>query len=84
MKKKFINFLKENYIYEAYCENLIYACGNGKREKTESQKNAIIEEFFRKTISRNYILSAFEWRSTVQGFNYWREKNEKWLQCLKN
>ena len=70
-KQLFIQFLKENNIYEQYMYNF------NKREESRNKaypKN----QFFSKVRREQYINYAFTWSITPEGWSYWNKFHEKW------
>lgn len=66
----FRTFLKENNALESYIHNI-------RRSKKESYF------FWHKKMDRSqFIISAFGWRDTSQGHDYWKRLHSKWLMCL--
>lgn len=70
-KQLFIKFLKDNDAYEQYVFNF------NKREKFRN-KACPKNQFFSKTEDKAYILCAFTWSRTIEGWSYWNKFHEKW------
>ena len=68
INEKFKNFLKENGVYELFCENLF-----------ESQQKGI-DEFLKEEDHYDFLIDAFnwdkcEWKTEI----YWDDLNDKWM-----
>lgn len=70
IKQEFFEFLKENNCYELFIENL--------------KKNG--EDFEKWIYYNNYmyfIIYAFQWIFTKQGYLFWNKIHNKWLKKIK-
>ena len=72
MEKKFIKFLAENKTYRQYMYNLAYVPGNSwtwadYRDTTEES---------------DWILSAFVFEDSPEGYDFWEELAIKWHKLL--
>jgi hypothetical protein len=68
----FINFLKENGIYKSYI--------------TEKFRFEVYNNIIHTSVCDNpkmYIMGAFIFFNTRQGWEFWRKMNEKWIQTLE-
>lgn len=79
----FINFLKENGIYKSYItEKFRFEVYNYNIIDTNVCDNNIIHT----SVCDNpkmYIMGAFIFFNTRQGWEFWRKMNEKWIQTLE-
>jgi hypothetical protein len=64
--KEFVNFLLANKCYESFLYNL-------QRRGYEN-----IEKLFKSTSAYNVISKAFDWDTTRQGQDYWRDLSHEW------
>ena len=71
-KQRFFKFLKENNAYEIYMLNL----------KKRKVKNSEIKSFFMNCYYKDVIAESFNWKGTPQGFDYWFQLNEKWVDAI--
>lgn len=67
----FFKWLKENDAYEAYKENFL---------KT---KEIGFPTFCERNPMFSFFTTAFTWRSTSEGFDYWREIEKEWITYLE-
>lgn len=72
MKKKFIEFLKENGIYERYKELL----------KAHYQGAYTLASYCKAVYPEQYFNGAFVWRQTDEGELYWVALDAKWRASL--
>ncbi len=76
-KRNFLKFLKQNHIYERFIFNFkkynIYF-------KRSEQMN--FSKFISTCLPSSYIDSAFSWRRTAEGFEYWNCINSEYMKEL--
>lgn len=80
MIRKFIRFLKSENAYAKYKINLF-------KPSVESDiKTAFLskDDILINRVCCSYICSAFSWRESKEGYNYWRDLAEKWCNKLSN
>jgi hypothetical protein len=69
----FINFLKNENIYEKFINNLL---NNNNQWKWNFSK-------YCKDIKKQYYLSSsFRWYKTEEGDKFWRDINDKWRNLI--
>ena len=73
IKQHFIKFLKDNNAYETFMFYL------------NSRKGYFLtpKKFFNNTFYEDFVSNSFSWNDTLQGYNYWDELEDKWLDNLK-
>ena len=67
----FLRFLKDNNIYYDFLYNF-----------NEQNPPLIWYEFLHKTHVRDYIIRAFCWEDTLEGYYFWNSYYTKWLKLL--
>lgn len=72
MKKKFIEFLKENGIYERYKKLL----------KTYYQGAYTLTSYCKEVYPEQYFNGAFIWSQTEEGEYFWVALDAKWRASL--
>ena len=72
IKAEFFEFLRENSCASKLCVNRAKHC---KKER--------ILTFINRAPSNKWILAAFAWHNTPQGYEYWENVNFKWMPRLK-
>jgi len=74
----FINFLKNNDVYDRF----IYNCknDNGFKNKHWSSLNELCNELN----AEEYFTYAFNWSNTKEGGNFWYKLSIKWEKYLRN
>lgn len=77
MKDKFIEFLKENNAYDAFCNSFIKVRGI-KAEQIEWRIGYFVEVLD----PQGLIESAFLWHLTKEGKGFWERLNDKWKEKL--
>lgn len=75
MKKKFINFLKENHVYERFMYNFEH-----RKEIHNLYPKINFKRYFDVTYEKHLLYNAFAWRGTCQGYVFWQELNQKWIK----
>ena len=74
----FINFLKDEYSYEEFINNLKNN-GKAKYRRTSFKYKSLNELFKDKTLlPYSYIACAFKWDATKEGDSYWLKLHTKW------
>ena len=73
-KQLFIQFLKQNNAYEEFMYNFEMHRVNPNECTTK--------EFFINTFYRDFLAHAFNWKDTIQGYNYWGVLDYKWYHCI--
>lgn len=80
MFKNFIRFLKSENAYAKYKINLFNpSVKSNIKTFFLSKDNVLINK-----VSGSYICGAFNWRKSKEGYNYWRDLDEKWSNKLSN
>ena len=69
-RKEFINFLKENGVFESYCSNF-------RKDKNNLNSNAP-KRFFSTHNYIAFLFSAFNWEKTKKGYLFWNSLNTIW------
>ncbi len=78
MKTEFLNFLRENEAYEKFKHNYLFGLSSKK-----VVYEYIIDDYCVVTDPKNYLVKAFLWVSSVEGDDFWRNLNNKWLEKIK-
>ena len=74
-KQLFFKFLKDNNAYEQYMFNF-------KIHRVNPNK-CTTKEFFINTFYGDFLAHAFNWKDTIQGYNYWGAlDSEWWYHCI--
>lgn len=76
MKEKFIEFLKAHRALLAFKRNLAAAF------KKDKNYDIILDVYCEGWTSSGYIIFAFDWDKTLQGYEYWKELNAEWFKEL--
>ena len=84
-KKLFIRFLKENNCYEHF----IYSMVNNDNymfrfNNIDELINFAIVRRFENFFTDSEIYRAFFWSDTIEGNEYWKDINNKWLKIVGN
>jgi len=78
--KTFINFLKENNIYDRYAKYVVTPMARNYRTNHTFLSQCPIE-FITDCIHNNgdsLVMCAFSWGHTAEGFEYWNNIHVKW------
>ena len=75
-KQQFVKFLKDNNVYEQYMFN--FKEHRIKRKEYVPQIYYTAKDFFLKCYYKDFLMHAFMWRYTSEGFLYWEDMNRKW------
>lgn len=67
---RFISFLKRNDALDAYIYNL-------KEQLNETLLERIL------FVSPDYYIDSFGWEGTKQGFDYWEDLQDEWMDIVK-
>ena len=73
-KQQFIRFLKDNNAYEQYMFNFKIHRLNPYKFTTK--------EFFINTFYGDFLTHAFNWKDTIEGYNYWGVLDYKWWHVI--
>jgi len=76
MKKAFYEFLKKNGCLEAF-KNNVSARGDFSGD--------VVDKYLSMSMvnPKSYVLSAFVWANTEQGYDHWRKIDDKWLRAIE-
>jgi len=69
--KNFVEFLKDNNIYDQFIYNL------------KNYNSISLDDYCYKIYITSYILDAFSWKHTKEGYDFWDEMSDKWIKYLK-
>lgn len=70
MKERFIQFLKDNKIYNRFCG--YYAANRIKP----------LDYYLDNTNPKYFILNSFSWSKTDEGEEFWTDLDYKWVQSI--
>lgn len=70
LRKRFIEFLKEERCYDKFIAN--YTKG----------PSVSLRRYLKNTVPSQYIYSAFYWDTTPEGIEYWLGVQKKWVGLL--
>ena len=78
----FTCFLKKEKCYTKYLKYIITS--QSRRTRLSWNHPADIVEFFQmyKNDPKRWILSTFDWSTTLEGHDYWDVIHEKWMELL--
>jgi len=77
--KEFVKFLKDNNVYDQFIDN----CNDDNNSfKEECWKS--LETFCTDIKKKNYFYDSFDWENSTEGYIFWRNINNKWLNHLDN
>ena len=84
LRKEFKNFLKEN---DAYCSFIVNMTKSFLKHPNSEEDINIIHWFFKLeddlTISADGLIDkAFDWEPTKEGFDYWCDIEQAWVNKL--
>ena len=74
-KQQFIRFLKDNNVYGNY----MHAFENRELYR---KRISTLKTFFIYYTPEQYLLCAFDWGNTKEGWQYWRNLYDKWMHYL--
>lgn len=72
MKEKFIQFLKDNYVYNRF---------KAYRQTASEDEKACLSLCF-DYVPENWICLAFRWDNTDEGFDFWDKLSSKWKKSI--
>ena len=81
-KRNFINFLKQNNAYGPYMYNFNSLEGIFYKKRYGTSINS--KSFFENLSYTDYLLEAFHWSDTHQGYEFWHNLNKKWIETMLN
>lgn len=73
IRQQFINFLKKQKCYDNYMENL-------KTASSPFYENVEFKHFLQIVHPKSWISLAFNWDSTLEGYEYWVRLNQMWIR----
>ena len=81
IKAEFFEFLRENDCASKFCVNFYNKKGRDYRYIWEIPGDTVAE-YLNEKAPGNWVLEAFHWDETVQGYDYWSEIRYKWEACV--
>ena len=67
--RSLVNFLLENEVYNQFLDNFY----GGKNS---------FSEYIKTTPERDYFYVAFDWETSKEGVEFWKNVNKKWLEYI--
>ena len=77
IKQFFIQFLKQNNIYEQYMLNF-----NNRNKMSKYYRETPFMEYFKLTNDRYLIALAFPWVCSPEKSCFWEDMSDKWIMYL--
>ena len=81
-KRNFIKFLKQNNAYGPYMYNFNSLEGIFYKKRYGTSINS--KKFFENLSYTDYLLEAFHWSDTYQGYRFWLDLNKEWIETMQN
>ena len=80
-KKQFIKFLKDNNVYGLYILNF----RNRSHSTTPFFKRQIniFKDFIEDEKPETFFIHSFKWEQTPEGFEFWCDIDDLWLELLR-
>lgn len=69
--EQFEQFLLDNNIYSQFCSNIL------------TKYKTLLTEYCKNIHPFNYIMDAFIWSYTKEGYDFWYEFNRKWRKIYE-
>jgi len=79
--KNFVKFLKDNNIYDKF---IYYLQQDINMRKKISYPYIEINNFCDEVNVYQYIKTAFLWRSTPEGYDFWNYWDDRWIYLLSS
>lgn len=77
MKKKFLEFLKRENVYEKFETNLL----RSRKMDFETYMSHASREFHQ-PYKIYLVIQAFSWKGSAEGFEFWYKVDSKWLSFI--
>ena len=77
IKQFFIQFLKQNNVYEKYMLNF-----NNRNKMSKYYRETPFMKYFMITHDKYLIANAFPWTVSPEKFGFWEDTDDKWIMCL--
>lgn len=74
MRKNFIQFLRDNNALTEFKANL--------KKSKKNMLELLIRIYEENYAPCNYLVGAFVWRKTPEGFDFWCDLNHEWLYLI--